>query len=134
VFLRRVIAIALVLEAVLLIAVDWFLWNLNGDLFVDHPLREGQGLLPMLAILGYVTLLPPVIVYAWRGALPSSLLPRCLVLATTLAVTATQLVLPFAIDGGLNDSTILWGFCVALGLAYMLNRDVLRPAPVTTEQ
>lgn len=128
--MRRVIAIALVLEAVLLIAVDWFLWTLEGDLFADHPLRDDHTLLPMLAILGYVALLPPVIVYAWRGALPSSLLPRCLVLATTLAVTATQLVLPFAVEGGLNDSTILWGFCVALGLAYMLNRDVLRPAVV----
>ena len=127
--MRRVIAIALVLEAALLIAIDWFLWNLQGDLFADHPLREDHGMLPMLAILGYVALLPPVIFYAWRGALPSSLLPRCLVLATTLAVTATQLVLPFAVEGGLNDSTILWGFCVALGLAYMLNRDVLRPAP-----
>jgi hypothetical protein len=72
-----------------------------------------------------------VIAYAWRGALPASLLPRCLVLATTLAVMLTQLVLPFAVEGGLNDSTILWGFCVALGLAYMLNRDVLRPSPVT---
>jgi hypothetical protein len=133
VFLRRVIAIALVLEAVLLIAVDWFLWNLEGDLFAGHPLREGHGTLPMLAILGYVALLPPVIVYAWRGALPASLLPRCLVLATTLAVTATQLVLPFVLDGGLYDSTILWGFCVALGLAYMLNRDVLRPAAASTE-
>ena len=131
--MRRVIAIALVLEAVLLIAVDWFLWNLEGDLFAEHPLHGGQGLLPMLAILGYVALLPPVIVYAWRGALPASLLPRCLVLATTLAVTATQLVLPFAIEDGLNDSTILWGFCVALGLAYMLNRDVVRPAPVTEQ-
>jgi len=131
--LRRVIAIALVLEGPLLTAVDWVLWNLEGDLFVDHPLREGHGLLPMLAILGYVALLPPVIVYAWRGSLPSSLLPRCLVLATTLAVTATQLVLPFAVEGGLQDSTILWGFCVALGLAYMLNRDVLRPPAVTTD-
>ena len=31
---------------------------------------------------------------------------------------------------GLADSTILWGFCVALGMAYMLNRDILRPAAV----
>ena len=54
-----------------------------------------------------------------------------LVIATALPVTLTQLVLPFVVDGGLADSTILWGFCVALGMAYMLNRDILRPAPAT---
>jgi hypothetical protein len=129
--LRRVIAIALVLEGLLLLAIDWFLWNLDGDLFDDNPFAGGHTTLRMLIILAYVAILPPVIAYAWRGALPASKLPRCLVLATTFAVTLTQLVLPFAVDGGLNDSTILWGFCVALGLAYMLNRDVLRPAPVT---
>ena len=128
--MRRVVAIALVLEALLLLAIDWFLWNIQGDLLDDHPFSNDHDLAPMLAILGYVALLPPVIFYAWRGSLPSSLVPRCLVLATTLSVTLTQLVLPFALEGGLNDSIILWGFCVALGLAYMLNQDVVRPAPV----
>ena len=129
--MRRVIAIALVFEAALLLAIVWFFLGLEGDLLIQHPVRSENSLFPIAGLVGYVALLPPVIVYAWRGALPASLLPRCLVLSTTLAVTLTQLVLPFAIDGGLYDSTILWGFCVALGLAYMLNRDVLRPAPVT---
>jgi len=131
VFLRRVIAVALVLEAVLLLALAWFFGNIEGDMLIEHPLLGARSVLPIAGLLFYVALLPPVIVYAWRGALPSSLLPRCLVLSTTLAVTLTQLVLPFTVKDGLSDSTILWGFCVALGLAYMLNRDVLRPAPAS---
>jgi hypothetical protein len=131
VLLRRVIAVALVFEAGLLLTVAWFFSNLEGDLLIQHPMRDNSSVLPVAALLAYVALLPPVIAYAWRGTLPMSRLPRCLVLAATLAVTLTQLVLPFALDDGLNDSTILWGFCVALGLAYMLNRDVLRPSPAT---
>jgi hypothetical protein len=128
VVLRRVIALALVAEAALILAVVWFFLGFEGDLLIQHPEFQDESTLPVAGLLGYVVLLPPVIVYAWRGALPASTLPRCLVLSTTLAVTLTQLVPPFAIEGGLYDSTILWGFCVALGLAYMLNRDVLRPA------
>ena len=129
--MRRVIAIALVFESLLLLALVWFFWNAPGGLLPRMPEYENPELLPTVAVLAYVALLQPVIVYAWRGELPVSMLPRYLVIATALPVTLTQLVLPFAVDGGLADSTILWGFCVALGLAYMLNRDVLRPAPVT---
>ena len=63
--------------------------------------------------------------------LPAALLPRCLVLATSFIVTLTQLALPLAVEGGLEDSMVLWAFSVALGLAYMLNCDVLRPAQPT---
>jgi hypothetical protein len=131
VFLRRVIAIALVFESLLLLALVWFFWNVPGGVLPRMPEYENPEVLPTVAVLAYVGLLQPVIVYAWRGVLPASMLPRCLVIATALPVTLTQLVLPFAVDGGLADSTILWGFCVALGIAYMLNRDVLRPAPAT---
>jgi len=129
--LRRVIAIALVFESLLLMALVWFFWNTPGGLIPRMPQYENPEVLPTVAVLAYVALLQPVIVYAWRGVLPTSMLPRILVIATALPVTLTQLVLPFIVDGGLSDSTILWAFCVALGLAYMLNRDILRPAPTS---
>ena len=129
--MRRVIAIALVFESLLLLALVWFFWNTPGGLLPRIPRYENPEVLPTVAVLAYVALLQPVIVYAWRGVLPVSMLPRLLVIATALPVTLTQLVLPFVVDDGLADSTILWGFCVALGLAYMLNRDVLRPAAAT---
>ena len=129
--MRRIIAVALVFESLLLLALVWFFWNLPGGLLPRTPEYENPEVLPTIAVLGYVLMLQPVIVYAWRGVLPASALARWLVIATALPVTLTQLVLPFAVHGGLADSTILWGFCVALGIAYMLNRDVLRPAPAT---
>ncbi len=132
--MRRVIAVALALESLLLLALAWFFWNYPGGLLPNAPVYQDPEMLPTLALLGYVALLQPVIVYAWRGVLPASLVPRCLVIATALPVTMTQLVLPFAVEGGLDDSTILWGFCVALGLAYMLNRDLLRPKPATVTE
>ena len=133
--MRRVIAVALGLEALLLLALAWFFWHLpNGVLPPDAPpVAERESMLRPVAVLGYVALLLPVIVYAWRGRLPVALMPRCLVLATALPVTLTQLVLPFVLERGLEDSGLLWGFSVALGVAYMLNRDLLGPREAVSE-
>jgi len=127
--LRRTVAVALAAEAALLLVLAWFFLGIEGDVLIVHPTREEGSVLVIAALLGYAALLVPAIVYAWHGALPASPLNRLLVLTASLVVTLTQLALPFAIKDGLNDALVLWGFSVALGLAYMLNCDVLRPAP-----
>ena len=133
--MRRVIVIALGLEVALLLALTWFFWHLANDVLpADAPPVAARELFPRTAsVLAYIGLLLPVIVYSWRGSLPASLLPRCLVIAAALPVTLTQLVLPFILDDGLEDSALLWGFSVALGVAYMLNRDLLAAPKAVSE-
>ena len=82
--MRRVIALALVFESLLLLALAWFFWNLPGGVLPKMPEYENPEVLPTVAVLAYVALLQPVIVYAWRGVLPASTLPRCLVIALSL--------------------------------------------------
>ena len=127
--MRRVIAFMLVLEALLLLFVAWFAWSLAGGALFDGgaSFSAQDGHVRALAALGYAMLLAPVIAYAWRGSLPQALLPRSLMLVATLTVTLAQLAWPFVVEHGWEDSIVLWSFSVALGLVYMLNRDLIRP-------
>ena len=127
--MRRVIAVMLLIEALLLLFVAWFASSLTSASLLDGASRlpSDEAQLRSLAALGYALLLTPVIAYAWRGALPRSRLPRGVMLAATLTVTLTQLAWPFVVEQGFEDSIVLWLFSIALGLVYMLNRDLIRP-------